>query len=83
MAEREDQLKSLLIRMKEESEKAGFKTQCTKTYDYGIQSQHVMANRRGKNRNCDRDFILLAPKLLWTVSESIKLTYPYPLKENL
>ena len=58
MAEREDQLKSLLIRVKEESEKAGFKTQCTKNYDYGIQSQHVVANRRGKNGNSDRFYFL-------------------------
>ena len=53
-----DELKSLLIRVKEESEKAAFKTQCAKNYDHGIQSHHIMANRRGKNRNSDRFYFL-------------------------
>ena len=83
MAESEEELKSLLMKVKEESEKAGFKTQCTKNYDYGIQSQHVMANRRGKNRNCDRDFILLAPKSLQMVTAAMKLKDVCSLDEKL
>ena len=58
MAERGDQLKILWIRLKGESEKAGFKTQCAKNYDHSLQSHHVMANRRGKNRNSDRFYFV-------------------------
>ena len=54
MAESEEELKSLLMKVKEESEKAGFKTQHSKNYDHGIRSYHFMANRRGNNGNSDR-----------------------------
>ena len=47
MAESEEELKSLSMKVKEESEKAGLKLniQIPKT----IQSHHFMANRWGKN----------------------------------
>ena len=45
MAEREEELKSLLMKVKEESEKAGLKLSIQKTKDHGIQSHHFMANR--------------------------------------
>ena len=48
MGESEEELKSFLIKVKEESEKAGFKTQHSKYWDRGIQSYHFMANRWGK-----------------------------------
>ena len=46
MAESEEELKSLLMKVKEKSEKVGLKLniQKTKTTD-GIQSHHFMANR--------------------------------------
>ena len=44
MSEREEELKSLLIKLKEGSEKDGLK-QHSKNYDHGIQSHHFMANR--------------------------------------
>ena len=43
MAESEEELKSLLMRVKEESEKAGLKWH-SKNKDHGIQSHHFMAN---------------------------------------
>ena len=43
MAEREEELKRLLMRVKEKSEKTGLKN------DHGIQSHHFMANRRGES----------------------------------
>ena len=46
MAESKDELKSLL-RVKEESEKAGLKLNIQKNGDHGIQSHHFMANRWG------------------------------------
>ena len=42
MAEREEELKSLLMKVKEESEKADLKLNIQKT-DHGIQSHHFMA----------------------------------------
>ena len=44
MAESEE-LKSLLMNMKEESEKAGLKLSIPKNEDHGIWSYHFMANR--------------------------------------
>ena len=49
MAESEEELKSLLMRMKEENEKVGLKLNIQKTN--GIQSHHVMSNRWGNSRN--------------------------------
>ena len=56
MAESEEELKSLLMRVKEESENAGltFKKQ-------NIQSHHFMVNIRGGNRSSD--FIFLGSKI--------------------
>ena len=51
MAESEDELKNLLMRVKEDSEKGGFKTQHSKNEDHGIQSHHFLANKWGKSRN--------------------------------
>ena len=45
VAESEEELKSLLLKVKEESEKAGLKLNIQKTKDHGIQSHHFMANR--------------------------------------
>ena len=44
MAESEEELKSFLMKMKEESEKVGLKLNFQKTV-YGIWSHHFMANR--------------------------------------
>ena len=51
MAENEEELKSCLMRVKEESEKTGLKLNIQKTK---IQSHHFMANRREKSGNIDR-----------------------------
>ena len=45
MAESEDELKSLLMKVKEESEKSWLKTQHSENKDHGIQSHHFMANK--------------------------------------
>ena len=44
MGESEEELKSLLMKVKEESEKVGLKLNIQKT-DHGIQSHHFMAKR--------------------------------------
>ena len=47
MAESEEELKSLLMKVKEESENASLKLYIQKT-NHGIRSHHLMANRREK-----------------------------------
>ena len=53
MAESEEDLKSLLMKMKEESEKVGL-AQHSENKDHGIRSHHFMANRWGNNGNSER-----------------------------
>ena len=50
MAESEEELKSLLMKVKEEGEKVGLKLNIQKT-DHGIWFHHFMASRWGSNRN--------------------------------
>ena len=53
MAESEEELKSLLMKVKEESEQADLKLN-TQNKDHGIWSHHFVANRWGNNRNSER-----------------------------
>ena len=54
MAGSEEELKSLLMKVKEESEKAGLKLNIQKNEDFGIRAHHFMANRKGKSGSSDR-----------------------------
>ena len=56
MAESEEGLKSLLMKEKEESEKAGLKLNIQKMN--GIRSHHFTANRWGNNGNSKRLYFL-------------------------
>ena len=58
MVESEEELKSLLMKVKEESEKVSLKLNIQKNKDHGIQSHHFMANRWGNNGNSDRLYFL-------------------------
>ena len=58
MVESKEESKSLLMKVKEESEKSWLKTQHSKKEDHGIQSHHFMTNRRGKTGNSDRLYFL-------------------------
>ena len=53
MAESEEELKSLLIKVKEERE-SWLKAQHSENEDHGIQSHHFMGNRWGNSRNSVR-----------------------------
>ena len=53
MAESEEELKSLLMKVKVESEKVGLNLNIQKTKN-GIQSHHFMANRWGNSGNSVR-----------------------------
>ena len=55
MAESEEELKSLLMKVKEESEKVGLKlAQHSENEDHGIRSHHFMGNRWGNSGNSVR-----------------------------
>ena len=54
IAESKEKLKSLLMKVKEESEKVDLELNIQKTKIIGIQSHHFMANRWGNNGNSDR-----------------------------
>ena len=58
MAESEEELKSLLMKVKVESGKAGLELNIQKTKIMGISSHHFMANRRGNNKTSDRLYFL-------------------------
>ena len=53
MAESEEELKSLLMKVKEESEKVGLK----QNEDHGIRSHHFMGNRWGNSGNSVRLYV--------------------------
>ena len=71
MAESEGELKSLLMKVKEESEKAGLNLTIQKI-DHGIWSHQFMANRWGNNGNSEKLF-WGAPKSLQMVTAAMKL----------
>ena len=82
MAESEEELKCLLMKVKEESEKVGLKLNIQKTKDHGILSHHFMANRWGNNGNSDRLYFG-APKSLQMVSAAMKLKDTCSMAEKL
>ena len=82
MAESEEELKSLLTKMKEESEKAGLK--------FNIQKTKIMASGPitswqidGEIMETVRDFISWAPKSLKMVTTALKLKDACSLGEKL
>ena len=60
-AESEEELKNLLTKVKEESEKASLKLNIQRNKDCGIWSHQFMANRWGNNGNSDRLYFLGLP----------------------
>ena len=57
MAESEEELKSPLMKVKEESEKVGLKAQHSENEDHGIWSHHFMGNRWGNSGNSGRLYV--------------------------
>ena len=80
MAESKEKLKSLLMKMKDESEKAGLKLSVQKTKDHGIWCHHFMANRWGNNRNSERLYFGGTPKI--TAGEGNGIPLQYSCLEN-
>ena len=82
MAESEEELKSLLMKVKEESEKVGLKR--------NIQKMKIMASGPitsweidGETVETVSDFILRAPESLQMVTAAMKLKDAYSLEEKL
>ena len=82
MAESKEELKSLLMKVKEESEKVGLKL--------NIQETKIMASGpitswdiHGETVEIVSDFILGATKLLQMVTAAMKLKDTYSLEEKL
>ena len=61
MAESEEELKSFLMKVKEENKKAGLKLNI-KNKHHGILSHRIMVNKWGKNETMT-DFIFLGSKI--------------------
>ena len=53
IVESKEEVKRILKKVKEDSEKAGLQLNIQKNKDHGIQSYHFMANRCGHNGNND------------------------------
>ena len=79
MAESKEELKSLLMKVKEESEKVGLKL--------NIQKTKIMASGPITSWEIDgetvADFIFLAPKSLHMVTAAMKLKDAHSLEEKL
>ena len=82
MAENEEKLKSLLIGVKEESEKAGLKLNMKKTK---IMASGSITSWQidGETMETVADFAFLGPKSLQMVTAAMKLKDAYSLEEKL
>ena len=83
MAESEEELKSLLMKVKEDSEKSWLKAQHSENEDHGIRSHHFMGNRWGNSGNSGRLYFWGAPKSLQMVTAAMKLKDAYSLEGKL
>ena len=84
MAEGEEELKSLLMKVKEESEKVGLNLNIKKKKkDHSIRSHHFMANRWGKHWQQCQTLFSWVPKSLQMVIAAMKLKDTYSLEGKL
>ena len=82
MAESEEELKSLLMKVKEESEKVGLKLKIQKT-KIMASSPATSWQIDGETMETVSDFIFLAPKSLQMVTAAMKLKGAYSLEGKL
>ena len=83
MAESEEELKSLLMKVKVESGKSWLKAQHSEYEDHGIRSHHFIGNRWGKQWKECQTLFLGAPKSLQMVTAAMKLKDAYSLEGKL
>ena len=82
MAESEEELKSLLMKVKEGEWKSWLKAQHSENEDHGIWSHHSMTNRWGNWKQW-LTLIFGAPKSLQMVTPAMKLKDTYSLEGKL
>ena len=82
MAKNKEELKSLLMKVKEESERVGLKLNIQKTKIMASGPIHFMGNRWGNSGNSVRLYFWGAPKSLQMVTAAIKLKDTYSLEEK-
>ena len=80
MAENEEELKSLLMKVKEESEKTGLKLNISKNEDHGIWSHHFMQIDGEMWKQCQISFSW-PPKSMQTVTAAMKFKDACSLEE--
>ena len=84
MAESKEELKSLLIKVKEESEKSGLKLNIQKTKIMASSPITSLQIDRRSNGNSDTFFFFFwAPKSLQMMTAAMKLKHAFSLKEKL
>ena len=90
MAESKEELKSLLMKVKEESDKVGLKLNIQKKKTHNIQKTKIMASGPitswqigGETMETVADFILGVPKSLQMVTAAMKLKAACSLEERL
>ena len=81
MAEREEELKSLLMKVKEESAKADLKLYIQKSKDHGIWSHHLW-QIEGETMKTVTDFIFLGSKIIANGDCSHEIKRRLPLEEK-
>ena len=72
-----EELKSLLMKVKEESEKVGLKLSISVNEDHGIRFHHSMGNKWGNSGNSVRFYYFLSSKSLQMVTAAMKLKDAY------
>jgi len=77
-----EELKSLLMKVKEESEKVGLRLNVQKT-EFMASGPIISCQVHGETVETMTDFIFGAPKLLQMVNAAIKLKDTFSLEENL
>ena len=81
MAESEEELKNLLMKLKEESEKAGLKLNIKKMNI--MASGNLITSWQIEKMETVADFFCGAPKSLWIVTSAMKLKDTWSLEEKL
>ena len=82
MAESREELKRLLMKVKEESEKVGLKAQHSEIWDHGIQPNQFMANRWSTMETV-RNFIFWGSKITADGNRNHEIKDACSLEERL
>ena len=82
MAESEEELNSLLMKVKRRVKQSWLKSQHSRNENHGIRSHHFMADRWENNGRNDRLYFLRLPKSLQMVTAAMKLKDAAPWNKS-